>query len=55
MKAIARLCGITALGATIVPPALFMLGMMPLDTTKAVMLLATIVWFGAAPWWMKVE
>lgn len=54
MKAIARLCGIAALAATIVPPALFMLGMMPLDTMKAVMFLAALVWFGAAPWWMRV-
>ncbi len=65
MKAAATTVGLLALAGTIVPPAVFMLqslaggpGSMPalsLDTVKAVMLLSTIAWFLAAPFWMKVE
>ena len=57
--------GLLALVGTIVPPAVFMLqslaageGGSPalsLDSVKAVMLLSTIAWFVAAPFWMKVE
>jgi len=28
---------------------------MPLDTVKQIILASTIVWFLAAPFWMKVE
>ena len=41
-----------ALVATITPPLLFLGGRMTLDETKFVMLLATLAWFAATPFWM---
>lgn len=65
MKMAATLVGLLALAGTIVPPAVFMLqsiaagqGGSPalaLDTVKAIMLVSTVAWFVAAPFWMKVE
>lgn len=55
MHAVAKIAGLAALAATIVPPALFLLKMMPLETVKPVMLVAAVTWFAAAPFWMKVE
>jgi len=65
MKMAATSVGLLALAGTIVPPAVFMLqsiaageGGSPtlsLDTVKAVMLVSTIAWFAAAPFWMKVD
>lgn len=55
MRVVARLIGLAALAATIVPPALFMAGRMPEASMKAVMLAAAVTWFVAAPFWMKVE
>jgi NCS1 family nucleobase:cation symporter-1 len=52
---IARAVGLLALAGTIVPPMLFMAAAVPLPTVKAVMLVAAVAWFAAAPWWMKVE
>lgn len=54
-RSIAKALGLTALVGTILPPAMFMFQAMPLDTMKGIMLAATIVWFVAAPFWMKVE
>jgi len=51
----AKLIGLAALVGTILPPALFMLISLPLDTVKAIMLVSTVAWFVAAPFWMKVE
>lgn len=65
IKPVAKAVGLLALAGTIVPPAVFMIqsisagpGGSPalaLDTVKAIMLVATIAWFAAAPFWMKVE
>ena len=65
MKAGAAAVGILALAGTIVPPAVFMLQSvaggpeatpaLSLDVVKTVMLVATVAWFAAAPFWMKVE
>ena len=65
MKMAATSVGLLALAGTIVPPAVFMLqsiaagqGGAPglsLDAVKAIMLVSTIAWFAAAPFWMKVE
>jgi hypothetical protein len=52
---IARAVGLLALAATVVPPMLFMASAVPLPTVKAVMLVAAVAWFAAAPWWMKVD
>jgi len=65
MKMVATCVGLLALAGTIVPPAVFMLqsvaagaGSAPalsLDTVKAIMLVSSVAWFVAAPFWMKVE
>lgn len=51
----ARFVGLAALVGTILPPVAFLFGAMPLDTVKAVMFVSTILWFVAAPMWMKVD
>lgn len=55
MKTLATICGLAALAGTIVPPTLFLAKAMPLEAVKQVMLISTVVWFAAAPFWMKVE
>jgi hypothetical protein len=54
-KSLARFCGLAALVGTILPPLLFMLKLMPHNAMQQVMLVAAIVWFVAAPFWLKVE
>jgi hypothetical protein len=51
----AKILGLLALAGTIVPPALFMWNALGLDAVKAIMFVSSIVWFVAAPFWMKVE
>jgi hypothetical protein len=41
-----------ALVAMFVAPVLFFAGRITLDQTKFAMLVATIVWFAAVPFWM---
>lgn len=65
MKRAAMMGGLLALAGTIVPPAVYMLQSiaagasgqpaLSLDVVKASMLVSTIAWFVAAPFWMKVE
>ncbi len=55
MQKIAKPLGLLALAATIVPPALFMLKLMPHATMQWIMFGATIVWFVTAPMWMKTS
>jgi hypothetical protein len=65
MKMAATSVGLLALAGTIVPPAVFMFQSivagqgaspaLPLDTVKTIMLVSTVAWFVAAPFWMKVE
>ena len=65
MKMAATSVGLLALAGTIVPPAVFMFQSiaagqggspaLPLDTVKAIMLVSTVAWFVAAPFWMRVE
>ena len=50
---LARIASGLALAATIVPPVLFFYDRVTLDQTKLWMLIATIVWFAAAPLWME--
>lgn len=52
MRIAARLVSLASLAGTIVPPVLFFMGPMDLDTTKRWMLVATIAWFVATPLWM---
>ncbi len=51
----AKVVGLAALAGTILPPMAFLFGAMPLDTVKGIMLVSTILWFVAAPMWMKVD
>jgi hypothetical protein len=55
MKTIACICGRPARAGTRGPPALFLAKALPLEAVKQIMLVSTIVWFAAAPFWMKVE
>jgi hypothetical protein len=55
MKMLARTCGLAALAGTIGPPALFLAKALPLEAVQQIMLVSTIAWFAAAPFWMKVE
>ena len=52
MKTAARLISLVSLAGTILPPVLFFTGHMSLDATKVWMLVATITWFAATPFWM---
>lgn len=52
MKTIARLASCAALAGTIVPPALFFLGILTLASTQGWMLGAAVLWFAATPVWM---
>lgn len=51
----AKVVGLTALAGTILPSLAFLFGLMPLDGVKAIMLVSAILWFAAAPMWMKVD
>ena len=55
MRLLACACGLAALAGTIVPAAMFLAQALPLDAVKQIMLVSTVVWFAAAPFWMKVE
>ncbi len=52
MRTFSKYLGIVALAGTILPAVLFMFKLLPLDTMKAVMLVATLVWFVTAPLWI---
>jgi hypothetical protein len=51
----ARFVGLAALAGTILPPVAFLFGAMSLDLVKGIMFISTILWFVAAPLWMKVD
>jgi len=53
MKILARPLALLALFATILPPTLFLLGVMGEGTMKIVLLCATVVWFASAPFWLR--
>jgi hypothetical protein len=55
MPSLSKTLGLLALAGTIVPPALFMFKIMPLETVKMIMLVSTIVWFATAPFWLKTD
>lgn len=52
MIAAARVVSWLALAGTIAPAILYAGGQVTLDQTKMWMLVATVVWFAAAPLWM---
>ena len=53
MNALAKILGPAALAATIIPPVLFMLKVIGEEPMKLVLLIATVAWFVAAPFWLK--
>jgi flagellar biosynthesis component FlhA len=53
MNRIFKYLSIAALVLLISAPVLFALGRVSLDSSKMLMLIATIIWFGSVPWWMK--
>ena len=53
MNAVAKILAPLALVATLLPPLLFLGHAMGEGPMKAIMLVATIVWFVFAPFWMK--
>lgn len=53
MKPVARILAPLSLAATIVPPVLFLMKVMPIDTMKLTMLIAAVTWFATAPFWLK--
>jgi hypothetical protein len=53
MTHVARLLGFLALAGTIVPPILFLFQALGEAPMKWVMLLAAVLWFATAPFWMK--
>lgn len=52
MRSLSKSLGLLSLAGTIVPSALFMFKLMPLEMMKIVMLAATLVWFVTAPLWI---
>jgi hypothetical protein len=58
MRLVLQIVSWAALAATALAPALYAAGHIALAPTKMVLLLATIAWFAATPFWMgrpKVE
>ncbi len=53
MKAAAKVLAPLALLATILPPVLFLFSAMGEGLMKLVMLCGTILWFAAAPFWLR--
>ncbi len=53
MNAIAKVLAPLALAATLLPPLLYLFKTMSEGSMKLTMLVAAIVWFASAPFWMK--
>ena len=53
MRKALQLVSSLALAGTVVPPILYFQGEMAHDVMMTVMLLATILWFVATPFWMN--
>ena len=53
MQTSLKILGLIALGLTIVPPVLFLMGSMTLPVVKGVMLGGCVLWFVTAPFFMK--
>jgi hypothetical protein len=52
-KAASKWLALLALAGTIVPPVLFAFKLLGESPMKWSMLLATVLWFAAAPFWLK--
>lgn len=53
MKRVARYLSFVGLGLTVVPSMFTFAGLLTPDANKTFMLIGTILWFGAAMFWMK--
>lgn len=53
MNAVAKILAPLALLATLLPPLLYLFKAMSEGSMKLTMLVAAIVWFATAPFWMK--
>jgi hypothetical protein len=53
MNTLARYLSLLALALTVVPAALFALGVLGNAPMKLAMLVGTVLWFGASPHWLK--
>jgi hypothetical protein len=53
MKRLPGILSLLAVAGTIVPAVLFMFKMIGDGPMKATMLVASILWFAAAPFWLK--
>ncbi len=52
MRLIAKIVALTSLLLLTLPSLLYLAGRVGLDTVKPIMILATIVWFVSASYWM---
>jgi hypothetical protein len=52
MRLIAKIVALTSLLLLTLPSLLYLTGQLSLDTVKPIMILATIVWFISASYWM---
>ena len=55
MRSLAKPLSLLALAGTIIPPALFMFKLLPLEPMKGIMLGAAVLWFATAPFWLTTE
>ena len=53
MRAIAKAVALTSLLSLTLPAVLYLAGKMSLERVKWIMILATIVWFVSASFWMS--
>jgi hypothetical protein len=53
MKRLAQCLSALALAGTLIPPLLFFADKIELPALKQWMLLATVLWFAATPFWME--
>lgn len=53
MKRLTRLVSLLALAGTIVPAAFFFIDRLDLPAVKWWMLVSTVAWFAATPFWME--
>jgi hypothetical protein len=53
MRRALKIASALALAGIVAPPILYFNGSLAHDTVSSVMLLATVVWFVATPFWMN--
>jgi len=53
MRTLLKILGFGALAMTLVPPILFAIGSLSEGAMKALLLVATVLWFATAPFFLK--